>query len=66
MSKEQIEVQRQPRIAQLEATADNELMAPIFRERAERQLDELGVGKDCQPVANWSGVFDDLSEVEDD
>ena len=60
MSKEQIEVQRQQRIAQLEATADNELMAPIFRERAERQLNELGVGKDSQPVANWSEVFADL------
>jgi hypothetical protein len=61
-NREPIDVQRQKRIAHLEAVADNELMAPKFREDAERQLDELGVGKNSQPVANWSVVFDDLED----
>jgi hypothetical protein len=64
--REPIELQRARRIAHLEAVADNELMAPKFREDAERQLDELGVGKNSQPVANWSAVFDDLEDEADD
>ncbi len=64
--REPIDVQRARRIAELEAIADNELTAPVFRERAGRQLDELGVGKDCQPVGNWKDIFDDLGDEADD
>lgn len=62
--REPIHVQRQRRIAALEETANNELTAPVFRQQAERQLDELGVGKNSQPVGDFSGIFDE--EVEYD
>jgi hypothetical protein len=62
--REPIHVQRQKRIAHLGEVANNELMAPQFRQQAERQLDELGVGKHCQPVGDYSAIFD--SEVEYD
>ena len=65
MSKEQIEAQRQQRISELEAIANNELTAPVFRERADKQLNELGVGKErCQ---QWSDLFEAFDgEVERD
>lgn len=63
--REPIHIQRQRRIAHLEEVANNELTAPVFRERAERQLDELGVGANSQPVGHWGNLLDSL-EVDDE
>ncbi len=58
--REELERQRQAKIDRLETEASNELLAPRFRENAERQLNEMGVGKDDEPVGWVKSAFKGL------
>ena len=63
--RQEVEQQRQDKIRSLEAIADNELTAPVFRGKAERQLDELGVGKNSEPIGRAADVISMLDEEND-
>ncbi len=63
MTPEQIKAERERfrKAKELEDIANNERMAPVFRQRAEQRLQEMGVASQTSPTTvDWSAVFDDV------